>query len=70
MIIHHLGEDFGRDHLILGEQKGGSVVTENAEEGDHWKLWKDSEGGTTQICLENEESRQMLLGGGGITYVK
>ena len=36
MIIHHLGEDFGgRDHLILGEQKGGSVVTENAEEGDH-----------------------------------
>ena len=48
----------GGDHLILGEQKGGSVVTENpAEEGDHWKLWKDSEGGTTQICLENEESR-------------
>ena len=39
MIIHHLGEDFflgGGDHLILGEQKGGSVVTENpAEEGDH-----------------------------------
>ena len=35
MIIHHLGENFGRDHLILGEQKGGSVVTENPEEGDH-----------------------------------
>ena len=33
MIIHHRG---GGDHLILGEQKGGSVVSENpAEEEDH-----------------------------------
>ena len=51
------GEDFfGGDHLILGEQKWGSVVTENPKEG------------ITQICLESEESHQMLLG--EITSVK
>ena len=51
MIIHHLGEDFflgAGDHLILGEQKGGSVVTENQrgitenfgriQRGDHLNL--------------------------------
>ena len=26
-------EDFGGDHLILGEQKGGSVITENPKGG-------------------------------------
>ena len=53
---------------FLGVLKGGSVITENPD-GGRWKVWKDSEGGTTQICSENEEmggdreSHQKLLGG-------
>ena len=52
---------------FLGEQKGGSVVTENPKGGI-----TDSEGGTTQIFLENEdmeggrggrEKHQKLFGG-------
>ena len=48
------GKDFRRDHLIFGSPKGGSVVTENPE----WGALKSLEGfrgGTTQICLENED---------------
>ena len=35
----------------LGEQKGGSVVTEDPKGGGgHWKLWKDSEGGPLKFA--------------------
>ena len=51
-------EDFGGDHLILGEQKGRSVVTESPKVGDQCKFWKVSwRGGTTQICLDNASLR-------------
>jgi len=35
VIIYRLGgaENFRGDHLIVGEQKGGSVVTENPKRG-------------------------------------
>ena len=36
--------------LFLGEVKGGSVLTENPKGGDHWKLWKDSEGGPLKFA--------------------
>ena len=59
---------------FLGEQKGGSVVTENPKGGIIETL-EGFKGGTTKIRLENEdmgggdrESHQMLLG--GITSVK
>ena len=61
---------------FLGEQKGGSVITENPK-GGSLKTSEEFRGGTTQICLENEdmggggggrEIHQMLLG--GITSVK
>ena len=43
---------------FLGEQKGGSVVTENPKAGIAENFGR-IQGGTTQICLENED------GGGG-----
>ena len=60
---------------FLGKQKGGSVVIENPK-GGSLKTLEGFRGGTTQICLGNEEnegggdreSHQMLLG--GITSVK
>ena len=58
---------------FFGEQKEGSVVTENPKGGIIETL-EGFKGGTTQIRLENEdmggdrESHQMLLG--GITSVK
>ena len=59
---------------FLGEQKGGSVVTENPK-GGSLKTSRGFRVGITQICLENEdrgrgdrESHQKLLG--GITAVK
>ena len=66
-------EDFaGGITRLLEEQKGGSVVTENPK-GGSLKTLEGIRGGTTQICLENEdigegggenrESHQMLLGG-------
>ena len=60
----------------MGEQKGGTVVTENPKGGISEKFGR-SKRGATQICLENEgmgggggnrESHQKLLG--GITSVK
>ena len=61
--------------MILGEQKGGSVVTENPKWGiaENFRRIRRR---TTQICLKNEdvggggdrESFQKLLG--GITLVK
>ena len=59
---------------FLGEQKGGSVVTENPIEGIAENFGRIQRG-TTQICLENEdmgkgdrESHQKILE--GITSVK
>ena len=46
-------------HLIFGRTKGGSVVTENPK-GGCLKTLEGFRGGTTQICLENED-----MGGGG-----
>ena len=62
---------------FLGEQKGGSVVTENPKGGIAENFGRIQRGATIQICLENEyigegggerESHQQLLG--GITSVK
>ena len=50
---------FWGDHLILGEQKGGSEVTES-QKGRPLKILEGFRGETTQICLENEDM-------GGIT---
>ena len=69
VIIYHRGGDggggrldnFRGDHLIFGRTKGGISCNWEPKRGDHWKLWKDSEGGTTQIFLENED----MEGGGG-----
>ena len=45
----------GKGQLIFVRTPlGCSVVTENPRGGERGKPWKDSEGGTTQICLENE----------------
>ena len=44
---------------------GGSLDFWENKRGDRWKLWKDAEGETTQICLENEDmlrGDQKLLG--------
>ena len=66
------GENCRWDHLIFGRTKGGISCNWEPKRGDHWKLWKDSEGGTTQIFLENEdmeggrggrEKHQKLFGG-------
>ena len=64
-----------RNKWFLGEQKRGSVVTENPKWGIAESFGRIQRG-TTQICLENEgmgmggdrESHQNLLG--GITSVK
>ena len=67
------GEDFffggGGITWFLGEQKGGSVVTENPKGGITENFGRIQRG-TTQICLGggDRESHQMLLG--GITSVK
>ena len=55
-------EDFGGGHFILGEQKGGSVVTENPK-GGSLKTLEGFRGATAQICLENKDM------GGGIAKV-
>ena len=61
----------GGIHLIFRRTKGGSVVTENPK-GGSLKNLEGFRGGTTQICLKNEdmgwgggdcESHQTLLGG-------
>ena len=43
--------------LFLGEQKGRSVVTENPKQGitENFRRIQRGGGGTTQICLENED---------------
>ena len=35
--------------------QGGSLDFGGQKRGHRLKFWKDSEGGTTQICLENED---------------
>ena len=40
---------------FLGEQKGGSVVTENPKKGIVENFGRIQRGGTTQICLGNED---------------
>ena len=62
-------EDFGEDHLIFRRTKVASVVTENPK-GGSLKNLEGFRGGTTQICLENEDMgggiancHQTLLGG-------
>ena len=45
--------------MIFRRTKGGSVVTENPK-GGSLKNLEGFRGGTTQICLENED-----IGGGG-----
>ena len=62
------GGDFGGITWFFEEQKGGSVVTAEPKRGDHWKLWKDVEGGPLELALKmktwgDRESHQMLLGG-------
>ena len=66
VIIYHLmGWGGGGQRILggitwfLGEQKGGSVITENPK-GGSLKTSEEFRGGTTQICLENED-----MGGGG-----
>ena len=56
VIIYPLGrrENFRGDHLIVGEQKEGSVVTENPK-GGSLKTLEGFRAWTTQICLENED---------------
>ena len=63
------GRILGGITWFLGEQKGGSVVTENPKGGIAESFGRIRRG-TTQICLENEgmgrgdrESHQKLLGG-------
>ena len=48
--------------MIFRRTKGGSVVTENPK-GGSLKNLEGFRGGTTQICLENEDM------GGGIAKV-
>ena len=63
VIIYRLGgegKDYRGDHMIFGREKGGISRNWEPKRGNRWKLWKDSEGGTTQICLENED----IWGGG------
>ena len=46
----------GGNHLIFRGTKGGISRNWEPNRGDYWKLWKDhGTGGTTQICLENED---------------
>ena len=67
------GGFWGGITLLVGEQKGGSFVTENPKEGITENFGRIQRG-TTQICLENgdmggnRESHQMLLG--GVTSMK
>ena len=63
VIIYRLGraEDFGDTTWFLGEQRGGSVVTENPKGGITENFGRIQRG-TTQICLQNEDIGE---GGGG-----
>ena len=36
---------WGRDHLIFRRTEGGISRNWEPKRGDHWKFWKDSEGG-------------------------
>ena len=38
-----------------GGSQGGSLDFGGQKRGHRLKFWKDSEGGTTEICLENED---------------
>ena len=52
VIIYRLGraEDFGGYHLNFGRTKGGFSRNWEPKRGDHWKLWKDSEGGSLKFA--------------------
>ena len=64
------GEDFSGITWFLGEQKGGQPLL-RTQKGESLKTLEGFRGGTTQVCLENEdvvggrESHQTFLGGGG-----
>ena len=66
VIIYRLEEQriLGGISWFLGEEKGRISRNWELKREDHWRLWKDSEGGTTQNCLENAD---MHGGGGGQT---
>ena len=56
VIIYRLGraEDFGDTTWFLGEQRGGSVVTENPK-GGITENFGSIQKGITQFCLNNED---------------
>ena len=49
------GGGFFGNHLIFRRTKGGSVVTENPK-GEIFENFERIQRGTTQICLENEDT--------------
>ena len=58
------------DHLIFRRTKGGISRDWETKRGDHWKLWKDSEGDHSSLLGKSRhwgggerESHQILLGG-------
>ena len=53
----------------MGEQKGGSVVTENPKVGIT-ENFERIQRGITQICLENEDGGDRKSYWGGVTAVK
>ena len=68
------GEDFRRDHLIFRRTKWG-ISRNRTQKARSLKTLEGFRGGTSQICLENEDmgggdrqSHQRLLG--GITSMK
>ena len=68
------GRTLGGDDLIFRRTKGRVSRNWEPKRGDHWKLWKDSEGGPFKFAWiiktwgGGRESLQKLLG--GITSVK
>ena len=51
IINRRWGEDFWGDHLIFRITKGGISRNWEPKRGDHWKLWKDSEGDHSNLML-------------------
>ena len=56
VIIYRLAGAGGWIYWFLGEQKGGTLVTENPK-GEISENFGRIQRGTTQICLENEDVR-------------
>ena len=76
MTGHYLSPGGGRariwvaDQLIFRRTKGGISRDWETKRGDHWKLWKDSEGDHSSLLGKSRhwgggerESHQILLGG-------